>query len=478
MFPLPLTLHSIRGRPLDLLRRPGLEPALAVMEEMRRRGGRPLLVGGFVRDLLLTGEPPRGDLDVEVQGLSAPETERIIREAGGRVQGRSFAVFALAGVEFALPRRERPTGPGHRDFLVEADPHMPYAEAAARRDLTMNAMALDPWEGRLLDPWGGRIDLAAGILRHTSPRFAEDPLRVLRVMQFAGRFGFAPAPGLIALCRTMSLANLPRERLWEEWKKLLLQGTRPSLGLRFLRRCGALSFFPELQALADTPQDPEWHPEGTVWDHTLLCLDAAAGLRRGEREPDLLLMLGTLCHDFGKPATTYRDEERNRIVSPRHEPEGEAPTRTFLARISGESRLVEQVVPLVRRHLAPNELYKAHRRGADVRSAIRRLALRTDPLLLEKVARADHLGRHTPDARAGDFPAGEFFLARVRELELERSRPAPLVLGRHLLPLGIPPGPAMGRLLDRLFEAQLDGGFDTTEEGLELLARWRREEGR
>ncbi len=468
----PFELHPLpEGR--TILAAPPLADHLPVLEEIRNSGGRPLLVGGAVRDLLLEGKLQEGDLDLEVHGLAPEKLREIVLAAGGHEYGKSFAVYGLGPLEIALPRRERKTGPGHKGFEVEADPFLPYPEASARRDVTINSMGYDPWTGEILDPHGGRVDLAAGILRHTSHRFSEDPLRVLRVMQFSARFRFAVAPSTIELCRGLDLSELPRERLWGEWKKLLLLGRRPSFGLRFLERCGALRFFPELEILTRTPQDPGWHPEGTVWEHTLLCMDAAAELRTGREDFDLALMLGVLCHDMGKPKTTYYDRDRDRVVSPRHEPEGVGPALSFLERITNEKKLLETVPVLVARHLAPHQLYKEKQKGLDIRPALRRLVLKVDPLLLERVARADHYGRRTGDALAKDFPAGDLFLEEISALELEKKKPAPIVMGRHLLAEGLPPGPEMGRWLARLFQAQLEGEFTTLEEGLALFRKWR-----
>ena len=137
-------------------------------------------------------------------------------------------------------------------------------QAAFRRDLTMNAMAFDPLTEELIDPFGGRRDLELGVLRHTSSAFSEDPLRVLRGMQFAARFLLTGAPETIVLCQSLRMDGLPLERVFEEWRKLLLRGRKPSFGLRFLRDCGWLRCSPDLQALVGCEQEPEWHPEGDV----------------------------------------------------------------------------------------------------------------------------------------------------------------------------------------------------------------------
>jgi tRNA nucleotidyltransferase (CCA-adding enzyme) len=311
----------------------------------------------------------------------------------------------------------------------------------------------------LRDPFNGRGDLDARILRHASNRFAEDPLRVLRGMQLSARFELTVASETVTLCRTLSQESQPCERLWEEWKKLLLQGSKPSLGLQFLRHCGWLRFYPELAALEGCPQDPVWHPEGDVWIHTLHCLDWFAAERTGQEPDDLAVGLGILCHDFGKPATTR--EEYGQVTSRGHESEGEDPTRRFLERLTNRQDLINEVVPLVRYHLRPRALYDAN--ASD--SAIRRLAKHVQRIdRLVRVARADHAGR--PPKQFDGFPAGEWLLTRAQQLAVDRRPPPPIVMGRHLLEIGVQSGPDMGRLLDDCYEAQLDGDFGTLEEGL------------
>jgi tRNA nucleotidyltransferase (CCA-adding enzyme) len=272
---------------------------------IRREGGRVWLTGGCVRDLAL-GRQPR-DLDIEVVGLPPGQVHALLA-AHFPVQfvGKAFEVFKLQGlpVDLSIPSRMSAEATSLPGLLRQADPGMPIEEALARRDFTINAMAWDPDTMELRDPFNGRDDLDARILRHTSARFAEDPLRVLRGMQLSARFELTVAPETVTLCRSLSQEGQPSERLWEEWKKLLLQGRKPSLGLQFLRHCGWLRFYPELEALQGCPQDPVWHPEGDVWIHTLHCLDWFAAERSGHEADDLAVGLGVLCHDFGKPATT------------------------------------------------------------------------------------------------------------------------------------------------------------------------------
>ncbi|MBC8327211.1 MAG: hypothetical protein H8E31_00515 [Planctomycetes bacterium] len=269
-------------------------------------GGRAFLVGGSVRDHLLGGRAQ--DADLEVYGIQPDALEALVGEFGEvHLVGKQFAVLHLATefgqLEVSLPRRESKTGPGHKGFAVTADPNLAPREAARRRDFTVNAMLLDPLDGELIDPWGGREDLARGLLRHVSPAFAEDPLRVLRAARFVSRFGWRVDPGTVSLCRSLDLAELPRERLELEWRQVLVLGDHPGMALQALEDLGALRLFPELAALRGVPQDPVWHPEGDVFRHTALCLDAAVRIR-GEMADPWVEMLGVLCHDLGKATTT------------------------------------------------------------------------------------------------------------------------------------------------------------------------------
>jgi len=442
------------------------DPALAgllrrIEERVRGMGGRTWVVGGTVRDLVL-GRQPR-DLDLEVTGLPAGQLHTLLSEQYSvQFVGKAFTVFKLQGlpVDISIPSRlhttESTSIPG---LLRQTDPDMPIDEALARRDFTINAMAWDPDTRELRDPFNGREDLAAGRLRHASPQFVEDPLRVLRAMHLAARFELSVVPETIALCRTLSQEGQPSERLWEEWKKFLLLSRKPSLGLHFLDQCGWLRFYPELASLQGCPQDPRWHPEGDVWIHTLHCLDWFAAERTDHERDDLIVGLGILCHDFGKPATTKDDGEH--ITSRGHESEGTGPTKTFLERLTNQPDVMDDVIPLVQCHLRPRALFDVQ--ASD--SAIRRLARQVTRIdRLVRVARADHAGR--PPKPFDGFPAGDWLLTRATALAVDRQVPLPLVMGRHLLELGVQPGPDMGRLLDDCFEAQLDGEFSTLEEGL------------
>ncbi len=424
-----------------------------VCRAVRESGGRAVWVGGCVRDALLGVAVT--DVDLEVYGL-APDVLTAVLGARFRLDlvGRAFGVIKLHGlpVDVALPRRESKTGLGHKGFEVHSDPGLSPEEAAQRRDFTINAMAYDPLSGTLCDPCGGRADLEARVLRHVSDHFSEDPLRVLRGMQFTARFGLRPAPETVALCRTITPEGLAGERVFEEWRKLLLKGKAIRAGLEFLRETGWVRHAPELEAMIGCAQEPDWHPEGDVWTHTGHSLDAFARERIGDEREDLAVGLGVLCHDFGKPATTR--EEEGRIRSRGHCEEGEAPARAFLERLMAPPDLIEAVIPLVTEHLRPHELFT----GQAGDGAVRRLAVRVGRIdRLVRVARADHFGR--PPMAEPDYPEGDWLLERARALDVQAGAPKPLVMGRHLITMGLKPGPAFKKILDACYQAQLDGAF-------------------
>lgn len=448
------------------------EKVLALARAIHDAGGRALLVGGCVRDELM-GVVPK-DWDLEVYGL-APERLREVLDRFGTVNvvGEAFTVYKLGlDLDVSIPRRERKSGRGHRGFVIEGDPSMSVAEATRRRDFTINAILQDPLTGELIDPFDGQADIAAGVLRAVAAdTFVEDSLRVLRAAQFAGRFEFEIEPETVALCRTMDLSDLPAERLWGELEKLLLRARRPSIGLNRLDQLGVLpQVFPEIQSLIGVPQDPEWHPEGDVFVHTLLVVDRARELIDDlPYARQVTVMLAALAHDFGKPPTTQFLEGRWR--SRGHEEAGVEPASRFLDRVNVHTvdgyDVRGQVIALVREHLKPGEFYK--KRDEVGEGAFRRLARRCEPDLLYRVAKADSLGRNAdwvPREQWYGAEAQEWFRQRVRELDVEKSPPDPLLLGRHLLELGLQPGPVMGEITRAVYEMQLDGRVRTLDDAI------------
>lgn len=432
------------------------------------------LVGGCVRDWLL--ERPGNDFDIEVFGVGYDTLARALSRWGrADLVGRSFGVVKLTAAggrvyDFSIPRLDSKVGAGHKGFEIAFDPGLSPQAAAARRDFTINALMFDPRRGEVLDFFGGQADLRARVLRHTSSAFGEDPLRVLRGMQFVARFGLAAAPETVAECRKIKSAylELAVERVREEWFKWAAKSVVPSRGLQFLAETGWVEHFPEIAALSGTPQDPEWHPEGDVFTHTGHCLDALVRLPEwldASCQSRIVYSLAVLAHDFGKPATTTEAVRagRTRIVSPGHEEQGGAVAERFLARIDAPSAIRERVVPLVTNHLA-------HLQTLSDRS-VRRLAKRLEPATIDElivVITADQFGR---PPRPQEVSENALALhARARALAVQSAAPKPILLGRHLLPLGLAPGRDIGVIVAAAYEAQLEGSFFTLEDALRWVA--------
>ena len=446
-----------------------LERARAIATAVRDAGGRAFLVGGWVRDRLMGRDSK--DIDVEVFGV-ASERLRTILESLGRVEavGESFQVYKAGDIDVSLPRRESKTGRGHRGFEVTGDPSMSIEDAARRRDFTINAIAWDPLTDEYLDPFDGRSDLQRRILRIVDPAtFPDDSLRVLRAVQFAARFELALDDTTRALCRVMPLDDLPAERIWAEIEKLLC-APRPSIGFALAMALGVVEkLFPELQALAGCPQEPDWHPEGDVWGHTLQVVDQArARVDDLPRPQQIAIMLGAVCHDFGKPATTAVLDGRIRSLD--HEEQGVVPALAFLDRLNVRSidgyDVRQQVVGLVAQHLKPGMWFKVRQEVGD--GAFRRLAQKVDLELLARLAKADCLGR---SPGLFDCSAMDWFLDRARSLGVEHRPPAPILLGRHVLELGLQPGPRVGEILKAVYGQQLDGTVKTLDDAIAAARR-------
>lgn len=430
-------------------------------------------VGGCVRDALL-GHPGK-DFDVEVFGVGYDNLAKALSRYGRTdLVGRSFGVVKLTTgsehtYDFTIPRRDSKVAPGHKGFNVEFDTNITPKDAAARRDFTINSMMYDPRKREVLDFFGGRSDLESRILRHTSAAFTEDPLRVLRGMQFISRFDLTPAPATLKLCREISNhhGQLAPERVREEWFKWAAKSKVPSAGLKYLVDTDWIEHYPELKACINTPQEPEWHPEGDVFVHTCHCCDALVRLPQWQQEDEqsrIAHMLTILTHDFGKPKTTRQELKDGvmRLTSPGHDEVGADLAKQFMDRINIPLAIQQRVIPLVRNHLF-------HFQNITDRG-VRRLAKRLDPENIEALAlimTADSMGRPPRPPRVPENVTK--LLEKAHELEV-RTKPAqPILMGRHLIELGMPPGERFGQILHSAYEAQLEGVFSSLEGAIEWL---------
>lgn len=470
--PLARNKNSIMGT-----ENPVPEKVVAIAKAVREAGGRALLVGGCVRDLRIGLDPK--DWDVEVYGVEPAKLRAVLDDFGQvNVVGEAFTVYKLGpDLDVSLPRRERKSGRGHRAFVIEGDPSMTVEEAARRRDFTVNAILQDPLTGEIIDPFGGQNDIERKLLRAVAAEtFPEDSLRVLRGAQLAARFEFRVHPDTVEHCRKIDLSDLPAERIWGEMEKLLLRALRPSIGLGWLHALGVLDqLFPEVKTLIDVPQDPDWHPEGDVFVHTRLVIDRARELVDDlSYAKQVTVMLAALAHDFGKPSTTEFLEGRWR--SRGHEEAGVLPTKGFLDRLNIHTLdgydVRTQVIALVREHLKPGEFFKKRNEVGD--GAFRRLARKCELDLLYRVAKADSLGRNAdwvPRDKWYDAAAQEWFIQRAKELEVEQQPPPPILLGRHLLEMGLQPGPRVGEITKAIYEMQLDGRVHDVNEAKEAAQK-------
>lgn len=453
-----------------------LSPSLLhLVEHLFAHGIKPIFVGGFVRDYF-SGHPTH-DLDIELYGVSSLEELETLLKPFGKLglYGKSFGVLKLSygeySIDFSPPRSESKSGFGHKGFEMVWFSDLDFASAARRRDFTINAVGYDPITKTLLDPFGGIDDLKRKRLRCVDPQtFVDDPLRILRAVQFAARFELECDRTLLELCREMiahgALEELPKERIFEELKKLLLQSKRPSIGMNLLREIGGLTFFTPLERLEDTPQETDSHPEGSVWVHTLMALDTMATLRSGQWRDDIVLMLAILLHDIGKPDTTVTAE--GILNAPKHAEIGVEIARVWLDRITEDKTLISRILPLIRYHGWPRKLYRSHANDSE----ILRLSTRVCIADLIAVAEADFFGRAFNGDTPKSFKAGDWLRERASALGVLSEPPPPLVMGRDLIALGLPPSESFKSILEKAYNAQLDQEITTREQGCEWLKKY------
>lgn len=428
-----------------------------LINKIQEVGGTAMLVGGAVIDSILGLEIK--DWDIEVYELSMSNMEEVLVSLNLPVNtvGKSFGIIKTqideVEIDISIPRRESRIGVSHTDFSIELDSNMTPYEAGLRRDLTINSMYKNLHNGEIIDPFNGLEDLKKGIIRATNAKtFIEDPLRVLRIMQLLPRKGKTVDPETVELCKSIQdeFGSLPKERVFKEFSKLLLKADKPSLGLQFLKECEWLKHFPELYNLIGCPQHPKWHPEGDVWNHTMLVIDNAAVLRSSL--PDslkLTYMFGTLLHDIGKPSTTTPE-----LTSYGHDDEGAKMVPVFMCRLTNEMKLIEDVTSIVKLHMIPGQLTV----GKSSKSAWRRLHNKFRLDVLGFQSKADSAGR-TGMSILDEHKPSELCFQYFEEFGISETGPniKPLVQGRDIIKLGLSPSSLFGKLLAEAYEMQLEG---------------------
>ncbi|HAJ74375.1 MAG TPA: tRNA nucleotidyltransferase [Lachnospiraceae bacterium] len=426
-----------------------LEMAEKIAGRVSKAGGRTFFVGGYVRDLLMNAE--NKDIDIEIHGITPSVLCEILDSLGERTEmGASFGVFGLShyNLDIAMPRREHPCGKGHKDFEIFVDPFLGTKKAAQRRDFTINALMQDVLTGEIIDHFGGMEDLSNGVIRHVNDRtYGEDPLRVLRAAQFAARFGFRIAERTMELSASEDLTALAKERVFGETEKALLKSDTPSVFFKALRDMDQLNdWFPEIKDLIGVEQEPEFHPEGDVWNHTMSVLDAAAKLREKAHEPTYFMM-AALCHDLGKTVSTQKTDGRIRSVG--HEIRGVEIADVFVRRLTTETKLRKYVCNMVRLHMSPNLLAD---QNAGKKAFMRMFDRSCDPEDLLLLAKADRMGQ---DRETHYEKTEELLTGRLHEFKELMDRP--FVQGRDLVGAGMEPGPEMHEALDFAHKLRLAG---------------------
>ncbi|MBM3893461.1 CCA tRNA nucleotidyltransferase [Candidatus Dependentiae bacterium] len=448
---------------------PLISPIKPILETLIAAGATPYLVGGCVRDMVI-GRPLK-DLDLELHGITLEKTQQVLTSFGHvSLVGKQFGVLRLAAydIDWSLPRADslgrKPT--------VAIDPHLGIMAACKRRDLTMNAMAIDlgimlsTKEVIIIDHYGGLNDIYNQQLRAVDEElFIQDPLRFFRVMQFIGRFQMQPDKALNILCQRMSLNDpvsgnhLALERVSGEIKKLFTLSERPSLAFRWLAHINKLhDLFPELAILQDTPQRPDYHPEGSVFEHTMQAIDAAARFKKNKLVTDdqecMLIMLGVLCHDLGKTLTTTPD-----LKAHGHDEAGVPIAQALCKKLTNNQELIKAVEILVRHHLAPFILVASHSSPRAYKRLAARLGHTVTMRQLGLVALADRQGRngqgHEPLSNNMDLFTA--FLQQCDATAVTHGPEAPVLLGRHLVDI-VAPGPKLGELLQKAYTYQIEKG--------------------
>jgi tRNA nucleotidyltransferase (CCA-adding enzyme) len=411
-------------------------------------------VGGAVRDSLIPGQPASKDIDFLVAGIPYQELVSILRRFG-RVDlvGRSFGVIkftqqASAGVssetfDFVLPRKEYSTGAGHRDFEVEFDHNLKVDDDLGRRDFTINAIARNVETGEIVDPFSGQQDIQAGLIRITFPNsFVEDPLRMLRAIQFAARFNFEIEPKTYAeICESSALIkSVSAERIADELNKLLVKADKPSVGLILMQKTGMLKvLIPELERTVGVDQPGPYHAH-PVFEHSVFTVDAAPR--------SLTVRMAALFHDVAKPQAKREIEGGATFYG--HEDYGARVARKVLERLRYSNDFIDQVVLLIDRHMFTTDVS-----DKGMRRLIRKVGQGLVFDLLD-LRRADVVGQ----GKGGKTEDVDEFEQRIRE-ELERKPPfglADLALnGNDLMrEFGLQPGKEIGEILNHLLEVVLD----------------------
>ena len=453
----------------------------AAAKALEAGGGQVFAVGGAVRDALL-GKQPK-DIDLMVSGKTPAEIQAILQELPGQVitTGKDFGVLRYKNggedVEIALPRRERSTGEGHRDFDVQADPHMRPEEDLWRRDFTANAMAVNLHNGQLVDPYGGADDIKRGILRaHNSEALSEDPLRVVRGLVANSRHGLVPDDATKDRMgeAAPSIAALPQERVQAELDKLF-GGTDPASAIRLAHETGALQhILPEVEECMGYDQNNPHH-EFELGEHLTNVLKRAS-----EKTLDPDVRLAALLHDIGKPGSQWTDPETGKshfykkrledgsFIGQNHEELGAEMTNGLMNRLRYPSDRTQRVTNLVRHHMFP-----AFTSQKGARKFLQRVGDHANDLLDLRWADQGGKSEYPSNSRTGldlSTDTQRNLIDQVRNSQQPTNQAALAINGNDLINAGIRPGPQMGSILQNLTDMVVDNpSLNTKDQLLQLV---------
>ena len=381
-----------------------------IFDTLKKSSIKPILVGGYVRDKLLNEESK--DIDIELYGVSSlDKVEEILQKFGAiNSVGKSFAVCKLKfegyELDFSLPRKDKKIKSGHRGFDVEVYSHLDFKTAASRRDFTINAIGYDVMEKKIVDPFSGREDLKKRVLRAVNlESFGEDPLRVLRAAQFCARFHLQIEHNLYLTCKDMVsknlLTELPKERIFEEIKKLLLKSQKPSIGLNFLNEFGF-----------DFPTN------------NMFITDILVKKLTANEQTNLVLMLAALCYHF----------EQTEIEA-------------FFVKLTNEKVLFQRVIALV----------EFHKKIETLQSDYTLYKLATQVNIEELLILSSSI--YSANNNTKMVQKCEELYKRVEELGITHKKLSPLVMGRDIVKFGLQPSPNFSKILNEAYEAQMHGKF-------------------
>jgi poly(A) polymerase len=427
------------------------QTATGIVRRLREAGHEAYFAGGCVRDYLRGVDPE----DYDIATSAVPDRVETLFDKTVLV-GKAFGVVRVIEedheIEVATFRTEgRYLDGRHPEWVRFAGPR----EDVMRRDLTINGMLQDPIDGRIIDHVGGREDLHNGVIRTIGDpreRFEEDKLRILRTVRFEAQLGFEIETETLHAVRAMApeITTVSWERVRDELQKLLTSAGRAS-GLRRMIQVGLMDpILPEVLQMQGVPQPEAWHPEGDVLTHTLNALETLEA-------PRFEIALATLLHDIGKPPTMEMDGERPRFNQ--HEHKGADMAEEICRRLRLSNEQTERIIYIVRSHMKFKDVTQMRR------STLRRFLSEPGFDDLSKVHRADVL------ASTKDLSALEFIEKKMEEFKAEGLRPAPLLMGRDLVDLGLKPGPKFKEILDRVEDLQLEGKLSSRDEAIELVRK-------